>query len=228
MIHQLIFAHPKPGMSENKFQDYWVNIHAVQYACKIPQIRRYLINTRIAFGHEPDDPLYSGVAEIWLKNEKEQIDSLQSDEFIHGARADEPNWAAFWRTIALDTNAHVIMKGQPPSRDSSMVKLFILVKRKEGIPLNVFRKYSLDVHAPMAMKLPGLRQYYQCHVRDSAYAIGESILDCVYQLWFDNIGALQKMMDSAAYDDLKQNLLNFVEERYIHILATEEHWIIGP
>ena len=47
MIHQLIFAHPKPGMSEQEFQDYWVDVHAVQYASKIPQIRKYLIDTRI-------------------------------------------------------------------------------------------------------------------------------------------------------------------------------------
>jgi EthD domain len=41
MIHQLIFAHPKPGMSEKDFQDYWVNVHAVNYASKIPQIKKY-------------------------------------------------------------------------------------------------------------------------------------------------------------------------------------------
>jgi len=27
MIHQLIFAHPRPGMSEKHFQDYWINFH---------------------------------------------------------------------------------------------------------------------------------------------------------------------------------------------------------
>jgi len=30
MIHQFIFAYPKPGMSEADFQKYWVEQHAVK------------------------------------------------------------------------------------------------------------------------------------------------------------------------------------------------------
>jgi hypothetical protein len=191
MIHQLIFAHPKPGMTEKEFQNYWVNFHAVYYASKIPQIKRYLIDTRIPFGQEPEDPLFSGVAEIWLENEQEQLASLQTKEFLAGARLDEPNWAAFWRTVVLDTTTHVLMEGEPLQKDSTMVKVFALVKRKAGMPLEEFRKYSLEVHAPKDLKLPGLRRYLQCHVRDSFYAIGESILDCVSQLWFDDIQSLE-------------------------------------
>jgi hypothetical protein len=42
MIHQFIFAGPKPGLSADAFQSYWVNFHAVDYAARIPQIRQYL------------------------------------------------------------------------------------------------------------------------------------------------------------------------------------------
>ena len=119
MIHQLIFAHPRPGLSEEEFQQYWLEVHAVRYASRIPQIRRYLIDTRIPFGQEPEDPLWGGVAEIWLENEEEQLASLQSPEFLQGARIDEPRWAAFWRTLALDTDAHTLREGPAAtSRDS--------------------------------------------------------------------------------------------------------------
>ena len=47
MIHQFIFAAPKPGMTESEFQDYWVNVHAVKYASKIPQIKQYSVSTRM-------------------------------------------------------------------------------------------------------------------------------------------------------------------------------------
>ena len=47
MIHQHIFASPKPGMSEAEFQDYWLHVHAVNYASRIEQIKRYKIDTRI-------------------------------------------------------------------------------------------------------------------------------------------------------------------------------------
>ncbi|MDM9382337.1 EthD family reductase [Chlorogloeopsis sp. ULAP01] len=228
MIHQHIFAHPKPGMSEKEFQNYWVNFHAVYYASKIPQIKRYLIDTRIPFGQEPEDPLFSGVAEIWLENEEEQLASLQSKELLAGARLDEPNWAAFWRTVVLDTTAHVLMEGEPLKKDSNMVKVFALVKRKAGMPLEEFRKYSLEVHAQKDLKLPGLRRYLQCHVRDSFYAIGESILDCVSQLWFDDLQSLEKALNSPQGKEAEQDLANFIEPKYVHTFVATEHWIIGP
>ncbi len=227
MIHQLIFAHPKPGMSEEDFQRYWVEVHAVQYASKIPQIKRYLIDTRIPFGPEPEDPLFSGVAEIWFKNEEEQLASLQTKEFLEGARIDEPKWAAFWRTVVLDTTTHILMEGEPMKKDSSMVKIFSLFKRKAGIPLKVFRRYSLRLHAHSVLKLPGLQRYVQCHVRDSFYTIGESILDCVSQLWFDDLHAIEKMMESPEYRESQKELENFIELKYAHSFVTEEHWIIG-
>jgi hypothetical protein len=229
MIHQLIFAHPKPDMSEQAFQDYWVNVHAVKYASKITQVRRYLVDTRIPCGPEPDDPLFSGVAEIWLNNEEEQLASLQSREFIDGARRDEPNWAAFWRTVALDTTTHVVMEGPAPSRDSSLVKLILLVKRRPGMPLAVFRRYALERHAPKVTALPGLRRYEQCHVRDGFYAVGEALLDAAFMLWFDNVAAIEGMWASSEYQEsVEPDLLDFVEPKYLHSMAVEEHWIIGP
>jgi uncharacterized protein (TIGR02118 family) len=229
MIHQLIFAHPKPGMSEKEFQDYWKNVHAIKYASKIPQIKRYLIDSRIPFGPEPEDPLFSGVAEIWLENEEEQIASLQSKEFLEGARLDEPNWAAFWRTVGVDTTAHVLMEGEPLSRDLNRVKLLVMVKRKAGMPLEEFRHYMLDSHASKVMKLPGLRRYLQGHVRDGFYAIGESILDCVSQLWFDDIASLERACCSFEYkEQVLPDYNKFLETNYIHTMVTDETWIIGP
>jgi uncharacterized protein (TIGR02118 family) len=231
MIHQLIFAYPKPGMSEKEFQNYWVNFHAVHYASNIPQFKRYLVDTRIPLKEESDayNPLFSGVAEIWLENEEEQLASLQSREFLAGARLDEPNWAAFWRTVVLDTNTHVLKQGPALQKDSSMVKLFILVKRKAGMPLTEFRQKMQQSHALNVSKIPGLRRYLQCHVRDSLYTIGESILDCVSQLWFDDLQSLEKAFNSSEY----RNLLlpeyeHLFESKYIHQMVTTENWILGP
>jgi uncharacterized protein (TIGR02118 family) len=228
MIHQFIFAYPRPGMTEAEFQRYWLEVHAVQFASKIPQIRRYLIDTRIALPGESGDPLWCGVAEIWLMNEKEQIESLQSKEFLEGARRDEPNWAAFWRTVGLDTTAHELLAGPPESRDSSMVKLLVLSKRKEGLPLEGFRSYCLGAHASKVAELPGLRRYQQGIVRDGFYAIGEAVLDCVEQLWFDNLDDALAAQRSVQQDIVNADYRLFAEERYIHRMLVREHWIIGP
>jgi uncharacterized protein (TIGR02118 family) len=228
MIHQFIFAHPRPGMTEAEFQRYWVEVHAVRYASRIPQIRKYLVDTRVALPGESGDPLWSGAAEIWLKDEKEQIESLQSKEFLEGARLDEPRWAAFWRTVVLDTTTHVLLAGPPEGNHSGMVKLLVLSKRKEGLSLADFRSHCLGAHAARVMDLPGLRRYHQGHVRDGAYAVGEAVLDCVDQLWFDNVDDALTAAQSVQQGMVSADARIFVEERYIHRMLVQEHWIIGP
>jgi uncharacterized protein (TIGR02118 family) len=226
MIHQLIFAAPKPGMSEREFQRYWREKHA-PIASKIPQIKRYLVASRIPLNGEK--PIFSGVAEIWLENEKEELESLQSKEFLQGARVDEPNWAAFWQTVALDTTAHVLMEGEPLQKQSNLVKVFTLLKRKPGISLADFRQYWLETHGPLVSSLPGVRRYLQCHVNDGLYAIGESRFDGVEQVWFDDTRSIEKMMDSPQYKEkVLPDLANFVELKYVFSLVADEYWVIGP
>jgi hypothetical protein len=82
LIHQFIFAGPKPGLSPEAFQNYWINFHAVDYAAKIRQIRQYLVATRLPLTLPRQLPFFEGVAEIWLANDAEQLASMQSAEFL--------------------------------------------------------------------------------------------------------------------------------------------------
>lgn len=228
MIHQFIFAHPKPGMSEADFQRYWVDVHAVKYASRIPQIRKYKVDTRIARPGDPADPPWSGVAEIWLDNEETQLASLQSPQLIEGARADEPNWAAFWRTVVLDTTAHLLLPGPPEARDADAVLMLVLSKRREGLPLADFRAHMLGPHADKAASLPGLCRYQQGHVRDAAYAVGEALLDCVEQFWFEDADTTEAAERSVEGAMLAADWRRCVEPRWLHRILLREHWIIGP
>jgi len=229
MIHQLIFASPRPGMTEAKFQQYWVEVHAVEFASKIPQIKKYLIDTRVALPGERGEPLFGGIAEIWLENEKEQIASLQTREFLAGARLDEPNWAAFWKTLVLDTDTHVLLAGPELSKGQSWVKTITLSKRREGMKLADFREYALGKHAKKELQIPGLRRAIQCHTLDSWYGFGEPRFDCVTMHWFDSVEEQLKAQGSAAAREAGADLENFVEKKYLFpIMTAREHWIIGP
>jgi uncharacterized protein (TIGR02118 family) len=224
MIHQLVFAHPKPGMTEEDFQRYWLEVHAPNYAAKIPQIRKYCVDTRFSLGPEPADPPWSGIAEIWLENDEDQLASMQTPEFLDGARMDEPRWAAFWLTVVLDTEAHVLLTG---SGRPHGVKVVVLAKRAGGTTVEEFRQRSLDQHAKIALDVPGLLRYVQGFVRDGAYTVGESVLDAAFQLSFETEGDLRTAVDSAEFQALRQDLAEFAEPRYIHQMAVREHWIIG-
>lgn len=229
MIHQLIFAAPKPGMTEEEFHKYWLDIHAVKYVTKIPQIKRYMIDTRVEVPGETKESLFSGVAEIWLENEKTQLESLQTKEFLEGARLDEPRWASFWKTLVLDTDSHVLLEGKSTEKNPKWIKHITLYKRKSGMLLSDYRNFSLKEFGALELKLPGIRRYIQCHVRDSAYVFGESRFDSVNMLWFDSVEALLAAYASPEYKKVQDSLKNFAESKYVFpIMAAKEHWIIGP
>jgi uncharacterized protein (TIGR02118 family) len=226
MIHQMIFAAPKPGMTDQEFCDYWLDVHAVKFASKIPQIRKYKIDTRLPFG-DGDGPPWKGVAEIWLENGEDELASVQTPEFLDGARADEPNWAAFWLTVALDTDAHVIL--EPPAQPTGgAVKMIRLVKRKEGVGREEFTQRSLGLYADLVGKVPGLRGYLQNHTSDVLYTFGEAVLDCAHQLWFDDVESLTAALGSTEFQAAERELSSFVEKRYLHEMVVTEHWVIGP
>jgi hypothetical protein len=232
MIHQFIFAAPKPGMTVDEFQNYWVHVHAVKFAGRIPQIKRYLVDTRIESGRDTGSPPlpHQGIAEIWLENEEEQLASLQTDEFIHGARADEPNWAAFWLAIGVDTTAHEMMAGTPSdNRQPSWVKMTTLLKRRAGMLLTDYREASLTAYAPIASGLPGLRRHLHCQTRAGAYVFGESNFDSVEQWWFDDVDALRGALRSAHFTErVAPARAAITDPRYVFSLTARENWVLGP
>ncbi|MDT0318399.1 EthD domain-containing protein [Streptomyces millisiae] len=227
MIHQLIFAAPKPGMTEEEFQRYWLEVHAVRYASRIPQIRRYAIDARLP---QPGDgePLWSGIAEIWLENEEEQLASLQTPEFLEGARLDEPRWAAFWRSVVLDTDTEIVVPGVPENQVQPGVKVVILAKRAEGVSVDEFRRHSRETHAPLVTRLPGVTRYYQSFTRDSWYAISEPPFDAAYHVWFDDLASLRAARATAQQAAIEDDYKNFVNERYLHTMTVRQDWVIGP
>ncbi len=228
MLHQLIFAAPRPGMSEADFQDYWVRKHAVHFASKIPGIRAYNVCTRLPLPSDTGTPLFSGCAEIWLDDVAALMTALQSPEYINGARLDEPNWAAFWQTIALNTETVRVVDPEPGA-PLPPVKLIVLLKRKGGMSLEDYRRHCVEVHAPrFAARVPGLRAYHHCHTPEAFYAVGETPLDSATMMWFDDNAALETALAALAADaEQSSSLASFTEPRYTRIMAVRENWIIG-
>lgn len=229
MIHQHIFASPRPGMTEAEFQHYWSDIHAVQYASRIPQILIYKLGMRLDWAGEVPAPNWSGFAEIWLRNEQEQIASLQSPEFLEGARRDEPNWAAFWNTLVLDTDTHPVLDRAGTPLPTGSVKIVVLLRRKPGMSVAAFRRYHLAVHAPELAATPGLLRCDVCFTRDSYYAIGEARFDAVHHLWFEDVATIERLCQSPEH---RRRLLPddgdlFDLDQVFHMVAREQ-WIIGP
>jgi hypothetical protein len=46
--------------------------------------------------------------------------------------------------------------------------------------------------------------------------------------WFDDVAAVEEMLASTENKAAAEDLHNFIEPRYSHVLLTDETWIIGP
>lgn len=228
MVHRFIFVKRKPGMAEEEFLSYWKDVHAVKYGQKIQQATRYLINTRVPMSGETGESAFDGAAEVWMNSIEDAMAFIQSDEYVHGSRADEPNFLAFWQMVAFDTDDTEVIPGADPGTGQG-VKLIQTVKRKEGVTLDQFRHRAAGDHAARVKKLPGLRRYTVGNVVDMFYGMGETLLDGISSLWFDDQAAAERALASDVYrNEVLPDLAAFTQPRYAQHLLTTGHWVLGP
>jgi hypothetical protein len=230
MIHQLIFASPRPGMSEAEFQDYWRYEHAIKFAAKIPQIRKYKVNSRVDMPGQHREIGYSGVAEIWIANEQDQIDSLKTPEYLLGARLDEPNWAASWLTLVLDTDSHVVVEGSEGGREVPEYKIMLLIKKNRDISLDTFRAYLSGDFSDKAKQIPGLTRFLIGTTRDRFYVDGsEPAFDAAIHLCANSLLELKAMYaNTYIQDTLFPQLAPIANPNGILSIGMRSEWIIGP
>ncbi len=76
-----------------------------------------------------------------------------------------------------------------------MIKTIGLLTRKSDWTHERFVRHWVDTHAPLALKVPGLRRYVQNHIRGErtradiqATAVE---IDGIAELWFDDQAALE-------------------------------------
>ena len=67
-----------------------------------------------------------------------------------------------------------------------MLKVISLLKRKEGMSLDQFRKWALEEHPQLGKKLPGMRHYRMSVVLQDHPNLPA---DAVSEFWFDNMEA---------------------------------------
>jgi len=229
MIHQFIFAGPRPGLPAAAFQSYWVHFHAVDYASKIKQIRQYLVATREPVGAPGAVPFFQGVAEIWLGSEAEQIASLQSPEFLDGARRDEPRWAAFWQTLGLDTDPEVVVGDLEESGGQlEGLKLYFLLKRAPGLDRQEFRRLLRADHEAAAARISGLRRSLIGFCRDGLYGLGEPRFDAVEVWSFPDDAIGWAALAGHAAGRLPALPGTVADTRCRFSFSGREHWIIRP
>jgi uncharacterized protein (TIGR02118 family) len=77
-----------------------------------------------------------------------------------------------------------------------MIKSISLLARKEGLTHEEFVRHWVEVHAPLAHGVPGLRRYVQSHILAERtrpdIPTMEVEMDGIAELWYDDLEAMKR------------------------------------
>jgi len=226
MVHLMFLMKRKPGLSRQECQRHWRGIHA-PLAQRIPGIRRYVQSH--VFSAQEEEPPYDGVAEIWVDDEPAATAIFQTQEYREGAYVDEPNFVDVKQVVRLRTEDHVMLAGAPIGKDERLIKRLSFLKRKSGMSKEEFFRYWREAHGPIALKLPGLRRYVQCHTLPAMYTSGEPVFDGAAQIWFADLRVMQEMLESKEYvEETRPDGAKFIAPAGIVTLIAEENRVVWP
>jgi uncharacterized protein (TIGR02118 family) len=102
-----------------------------------------------------------------------------------------------------------------------MFKLIILLTKKQAMEDDAFTRYLLQVHAPLAKKMPGLRKYVVNIVQKPPSK--EPDYHGVVELWFDDRGSMKKAFSSPEGEDTQKDTEEFTSRTIT--LFIDEHEI---
>jgi uncharacterized protein (TIGR02118 family) len=109
-----------------------------------------------------------------------------------------------------------------------MIKTIGLLTRKDGWTHEQFMKHWVEVHAPLAHAVPGLRRYVQNHIigeRTRDIPATDVEIDGIAELWFDDQAALEAAARTPQMKALHADGARFIGR--IRSYVVEERFIIG-
>ena len=109
-----------------------------------------------------------------------------------------------------------------------MVKSLSLLVRKEGMTHEQFMKHWVEIHAPLALEVPGIRRYVQSHIVDERRRpdippIGVDV-DGVAELWYDDREAMARAVATPEMKALHADGALFIGR--IQSFIVHEHVVI--
>jgi uncharacterized protein (TIGR02118 family) len=111
-----------------------------------------------------------------------------------------------------------------------MIKSVSLLTRKEGLSHEEFVKHWVEIHAPLAHVVPGLRRYVQSHIvgerRRPDIPTTDVEVDGVAETWYDDRAAMEQSNASPEAKTLHADGALFIGR--IKSFITEEKTIIPP
>lgn len=217
MVKVITCIKRKPGMSVEDFQGYWRARHP-DVVLALPGLRRYVqSHTRLA-GYRKGEPVYDGIAEVWV-DDTGVLKTLAGSAAYAAVQADEARFIDRARMDVIVTEEHVVTDGPVPGDG---VKNVEFLRRRPGLDIAAFQRYWRDVHGPIAATIPQLRRYVQSPTRLAAYAAGRTpAWDGCAITWFEGTEAMRAAARTPEYARTRADEPNFLAPEPPFIITTE-------
>jgi len=208
-------ARKRPGISMEEFHYHWREIHGPLGMAALPKtVKRYVQNHGMAraiagFKSSPFD----GASETWFDTLEDALNVTQSRGFVEVLKRDMPNFIETSTFITLITQEHVVIAGPSIARDAFLVKALLFLKRRPGMSVGDFQEHWLNSNGPLALDVPGLIQYVQCHTVAEAYATSDPAFDGVGEMWWPDFGPFEKSWASREMQDKIKDLYSILDEK---------------
>jgi len=220
MLHIHYFITRKESLDHAAFLRYWLTSHA-PLVKHIAQLRMYTASHRIPY--PGSNSAYDGEGEVLIDSLAALAEMGNSAEFRDGVLADERNFIDLKRVEWMATKDHIVVDGPT---GGSLVKGVYQLKRRDGMSLDEFRQYWLNIHGSLGSKLPGLRRYVQSHLIDEAYAYARPHFDGVAQLWFEDTDAIRAAFASPQGRALADDGPKFTDMNALRMFVAQEQIVI--
>jgi uncharacterized protein (TIGR02118 family) len=110
-----------------------------------------------------------------------------------------------------------------------MIKSLSLLTRKDGISHEAFIDHWVNVHAPLVRAVPEVRRYVLSFISSEPSRADvptlEMNVDCIAELWYDDVGSMERAARSAAMLRVRADGAEFLGR--IKTFITEEKVVIG-
>src|ERR671917_466234 len=108
-----------------------------------------------------------------------------------------------------------------------MVKVVILLPRRDGMSQEEFARYTQEQHQPLVTALPGLRRLVINRVLPDPNAPPPAY-DAVAEDWFDDAAAMGAAFASPEGQAVLADAVNFLDMTRLQLLVVEEEEIPVP
>ena len=108
-----------------------------------------------------------------------------------------------------------------------MVKLMVVLHRRDGLSPDEFRHYWREHHAPLLRQLPGLTRLVFNYAQPDA-AGAPPACDGISEDWFESVEALGAAFASPAGQAVAADAPNFLDLGRVQMLVVEEEEMTAP